>query len=53
MEFLLITVRKICEVSTVSDPTAGFSMPKSHLKLITPTSVNRTVVPPLRKTNKQ
>lgn len=47
----LATVPKKRKLRPVSDQNARFSLSKSHLKLVSPTSVNRTV-PPRRETNK-
>jgi hypothetical protein len=43
--FALQTVRRSCKLRTVAVREGPFSMAKSHLKLVAPTEVNRTVAP--------
>jgi integrase len=50
-ESVLRTVRKICILRTVDLAGARKTMANSHLKLVDPTTVNRTVATPLRRPN--
>jgi hypothetical protein len=46
--FTLQTVPRSCKLRTVSGREGPFAMAKSHLKLVAPTEVNRTVAPTRR-----